>query len=229
MKYFKSLPTKITQAITCAMLASTPALAQYEPSPCPWIFSGSLGYAKFSDMYKNDGQTPVGRLSVGKEFSKTDELAFGSEMYFGLEFGLQSGNSMRLGVPQETLDLFGGGSYGLPIQTTIKPMLDLLFTIRTNTLENAPLFMQLKVGGMYRQWQFDDRDTINTLSQIAPELQFGLGYLINERAFASLYYQGVYGGSPDLVVDASDLSHVTGRVNNIPSQNAIFLGLSFTL
>lgn len=207
--------------LTCALFFS-PVFAQNTPNPCPWIFTGNLGYGQYQDMFKDDGRTAIGRFAVGKEFFKSDEMAFGSEIALGLELGVQTGNSMRLEVPQVTLNLLGG----LPIQSTLKPSLDVLMTLRTNTLENAPLFMQLKAGVMYRQWQFENRDSINTLSKAAPELQLGIGYLISDMAFATLSYQGVFGGKPDFTVNRV---YHTGEVANIPSQNAILLGLSLTV
>ena len=210
---------------SCALLLGatithfTQALAQ--PKPCPWIFSGSIGYGIFLDMYKNDGQTALGRFAVGKEVFKSDEMAFGSEFSLGLELGVQTGNSMRLGNDEATLDLFG-----LPIQSTIKPTIDILATLRTNTLENVPVFMQLKAGVAYRQWQFQNIDSINTLSKIAPELQFGVGYLISDMAFVTLSYQGMFGGNPDLTIYPQ---YLAAKVNNIPSQNALLLGFSLTL
>lgn len=200
----------------------TPVFADNLSNPCPWIFTGGLGYARFDNAYKSDGDTALGRLAIGKEFYQSDELAFGSEMSLGLEVGIQSGNNMRMDVPQPILDILGS----LPIQSTIKPAIDALVTLRTNTLQNAPIFTQLKAGIAYRQWQFEDRDSIDTLSEVAPELQVGLGYLINERAFATLVFQEIFGGNPDFTVNATNL---TGKVYNIPSQSALILGISFTI
>lgn len=218
-------PRSLVKLTSCALLFGaamtyfSQALAQ--PKPCPWIFSGSVGYGLFLDMYKNDGQTALGRFSVGKEVFKSDEMAFGSEISLGLELGVQTGNSMRLGNDQATLDLFG-----LPIQSTIKPTIDFLATLRTNTLENVPLFMQLKAGVAYRHWQFETIDSINTLSKIAPELQLGVGYLISDLAFITFSYQGIFGGNPQLTLYPQDLA---AKVTNIPSQNALLIGCSLTL
>ena len=216
-----ALSTCSALLINAAISSFTPVFAQDQASPCPWIFSGGLGEAKYANTSGNAGQTAIGRLAIGKEMYKSDEMAFGSELSFGLEVGLQSGNRMRLDVP--LVDL---GIRNLAIQSTVKPIIDVLATLRTNTLENAALFTQMKAGVAYRQWQFDDLGYSATLTQIAPELQLGIGYLINERAFATLSYQGVFGGSPELTVDTATL---TAHVKNIPSQNAILLGISFTI
>lgn len=218
-------PRSLVKLTSCALLLGatityfSQALAQ--PKPCPWIFSGSVGYGLFLDMYKNDGQTALGRLSVGKEVFKSDEMAFGSEISLGLELGVQTGNSMRPGNEQPTLDLFG-----LPIQSTLKPTIDFLATLRTNTLENVPLFMQLKAGVAYRHWQFETFESINSISKIAPELQLGVGYLISDMAFITFSYQGIFGGNPDFSVNTTQ---ITGTVINIPSQNALLVGFSLTL
>lgn len=216
----KHLMKYLTSCVVLLNLA-TPSFAQSPPNPCPWIFTGGLGYTKFQNAFENDGDTALGRLSIGKEFYRTDEMAYGSELAFGLEIGLQTGNSMRVAIPPRT-DILGG----LIIQTEIKPELDLLLTLRTNTLENYPIFMQIKGGIAYRQWQFEELDLIGNVSKVSPELQFGLGYLINDSAFITLSYQGIYGGSPEFVLNTSNF---TVSVNNIPTQNAILLGLSFTV
>jgi hypothetical protein len=208
--------------ITSSTLAATNiAYSQSTAIPCPWIFTGSLGYTQYQHAFDNDGQTALGRLSIGKEFYKTDEMAYGSELSFGLEIGLQTGNSMRAVIPPRG-DFLGG----LILQTQIKPELDLLLTLRTNTLENFPIFMILKGGIAYRQWQFEELYLINTVSKASPELQAGLGYLINDSAFITLSYQGIYGGTPEYNFNANNF---TASIDNIPTQNAILLGLSLTV
>lgn len=188
-----------------------------------WSSIISLGYTNYNHMYSGDGQTPIGRLAIARNF--IDFNCF----KFGLEIGYQNGNTMRLDVRQETLDLLGG----LPIQSTIKPMLDLLVTTKTPTLGTTPFFAALKGGIAYRRWQFDDRNSINDKSQIAGEVQAGLGYQINNRADLTFYYQGIYDGQPNFKLISEEHNgeyhYSRGHVSNIPIQNAVLLSLSFNV
>jgi hypothetical protein len=83
---------------------------------------------------------------------------------------------MRLDVTQDILDELGG----LPIQSTIKPLLDLLVSIKRIPSNNGPLFSVLKGGIAYRRWQFENRDSINDVAELAAEVQAGLGYTISD-------------------------------------------------
>jgi len=182
----------------------------------PWSITASMGYTNYQDMYRNDGQTPVGRLAFGH-----DCYAF-NQATLGLELGVQNGNTMRFFPSQTAIDTLGG----LPIQTTVKPMLDLLVTLKSASLSTMPVYAQLKGGIAYRRWQFNDRDSINDKSQIAGEVQAGLGYAISERASMNLFYQGIYGSSPNFSLNAVA---ETGRVSNIPVQHGVLLGMTVTV
>lgn len=129
---------------------------------------------------------------------------------------------MRYFPSQAAVDALGG----LPIQTTVKPILDLLATLKSNSFGTTPIFAQFKGGIAYRRWQFNDRDSINDKSQIAGEVQAGLGYAISERARLSLSYQGIFGSTPEFRFDPDS---ATGRVSNIPIQNGVLFGLTFTV
>jgi hypothetical protein len=111
----------------------------------PWSVTASLGYTNYQSMYSDDGQTALGRLAIGKELFTRKYLIF------GLEIGVQSGNTMRLNVPQITLDEIGG----LPNQSTVKPTLDLLATAKIQPLGSSQFFGEIKGGIAYRQWQAD--------------------------------------------------------------------------
>ncbi|MDR3441468.1 MAG: hypothetical protein P4L65_00450 [Legionella sp.] len=182
----------------------------------PWSVTASLGFSQFQNMHSNDGDTAIGRLAIGRDVYQAEKLGF------GLELGVQNGNAMRLSVPQESIDLLGG----LPIQTTLKPVLDLQATIKTQPLYGMPVIAQLKGGIAYRMWQFDNRDSIANQSKIAGTVQAGLGYQINDRAMVNLMYQGVFGGNPHFSANANDL---TGHVSNIPVQNGVLLGLNYAV
>lgn len=182
----------------------------------PWSVTGSIGYTVYEDMYRDDGQTALGRFAIGRD------VYTGHSLTWGFEVGVQSGNTMRYFPSQEAIDALGG----LPIQTTVKPLLDVLVTLKTASFGTTPIFAQLKGGIAYRRWQFNDRDSINDKSQIAGEVQAGLGYALSERANLSVSYQGIFGGNPDFHFNADS---ATGRVSNIPVQNGVLLGLTVTV
>ena len=178
-----------------------------------WSVTASLGYTNYQAMYLNTGQTMLGRLAIGKEFFTKE--AFG----FGMELGVQNGNSMQLGASDEALNVLGG----LPIQSTVKPVFDVLATLSTAPIGRSILFGQLKGGVAYRSWQFEDRHSINNLSRLAGEVQAGLGFQLSERTKLSLLYQGIFGGNPKFSVNPIT---ETGHVNSIPIQQGLLLSLS---
>lgn len=176
-----------------------------------WSIIASLGYGQYQSMYRDDGQTAIGRLAIAAELLTTRQTAF------GLELGVQSGNRMRFEIPQSTLDVLGG-----VVRTTVKPMLDLLITANTNPLSESLLFTQIKGGIAYRQWQMDS-DLINSKSELAGEVQAGFGYPLTEITSLNLLYQGVFGGNPKFHL--SPLNE-TGRISTIPIQHGVLFGLS---
>ncbi|KGP62253.1 hypothetical protein EP47_12725 [Legionella norrlandica] len=177
----------------------------------PWTISASLGYADYQYVHRGDHITAAGRFAIGRD------LLIKGPALFGLEIGLQSGNQMRLQMTEEEIDALGG----LLVKTTLKPMVDALATMRITPKLTAPLFLQLKAGGAYRQWQMD-RDTINDISQLAGEIMAGCGYTITPNASITLSYQGIFGAKPDFTID---LESGIGHVQNIPIQHAVLLGI----
>lgn len=200
----------------------------------PWSVMGAIGYTQYEHAYHGgvtadplaqsaigDGQTPFGRFAIARE------LGMYNVLNFGVELGVQSGNIMRLGVPQATLDLLDG----LPIQLNVKPMLDLLATAKFQALSpsvwnSTPVFAAVKAGIAYRRLQINERVTVNDLSQVGFEVQGGLGVSISERAELSVMYQGVFNNSTRFTVNPL-LS--IGHISNIPSQNGVLLNLSYAV
>jgi opacity protein-like surface antigen len=194
-----------------------------------WSLVGSLGYTWYNEAYHGgptadptaqtaigDGQTALGRFAIARGLGGLKNVRFGAEL------GVQSGNIMRLDIPQVTLDELGG----LYPQLNIKPMLDLLFTGSWQPKEATPVFTLVKVGVAYRRLQVNDRVTFNDLSEAAFEVQAGLGYQINEKAALSLLYQGVFDGNTNYTINSTEY---TGHINNIPSQNGLMLSLSYSV
>lgn len=179
----------------------------------PWSITGSAGYAILNDASASQGQTPIGRIAVGKSLG---DLLCG---VFGLELGFQNGTSMELNLPDATLDLLGG----LPITVTVSPLLDLLATVRGMPIPSSAVFGELKLGAAYRRMNVLGRDTVNNKSQFAFEAQAGLGFPIIEAVTLSLLYQGIFGSSLGFQVDEASR---TGSIANIPVQNGVLLSLS---
>lgn len=180
-----------------------------------WSITASLGYTKYQKMYQEDGQTALGRLALGRDFYSNQNGQLGWEL------GVQNGNTMRYVPTPEAIELLGG----LPIQTTVKPLLDGLITY-TTTLAPFSLNAVIKGGIAYRRWQFNDRNTINDKSQAAGELQAGLGYVASHSLTVNLMYQGIFGNNPNFSLNANN---TTGRVMNIPVQNSILLGAKISI
>ena len=187
-----------------------------------WSVIGSLGYTWYENAYDGvlgaqtaigDGETALGRFAIAKDFGVFQTL------HWGAEVGVQNGNTMRLGIPQDQLDLLGG----LPVQTTVKPMLDLLATASYQPV-SSPVFGLVKAGIAYRRLQLNDRVTFNDLSEVGFEVQAGLGMSLSDRASLSLNYQGIFNGNTTYTINAVDF---TGHISNIPNQNGLLLSLSY--
>lgn len=182
----------------------------------PWSVTASLGYTSFDYAAEGEGQTPLGRLAIGKSLCDFGQSSL------GLEMGVQNGKTMDLFIPQATLDSLGG----LPVTATVTALLDLLATAKINFSVNNPAFLDIKAGVAYRRLNVVGRSTIGNKSQVAGELQAGVGVPITESSALSLLYQGVYGGSLGFTADAAA---GTGEISNIPVQNGILLSLNVLL
>jgi hypothetical protein len=179
----------------------------------PWSITGSVGYASLNGSFDGQGQTPVGRIAVGKSLA---DFMCGM---FGLELGFQNGTTMQLSIPQATLNLLGGA----PITVTVKPLLDLLATLRIMPVPTSAVFGELKLGAAYRRMDVLTQQAVNNKSQFAFEAQAGLGIPIMKAVTVSLLYQGIFGGSVNFQADSASR---TGSIANIPVQNGVLLSLS---
>ncbi len=180
----------------------------------PWSITASAGSGNYQ-IKANDRNSALGRLALGNEMLLAGDIAL------GLELGLQTGNKICLNIPRETLNLIKW----LPVQTTLAPTLDFLITTKTDPIGNSSFFAQLKGGVAYRHWK-THRIPINEISQLAGEIQAGLGYPITALASLSLLYQGIYGTTPNY-----QISPYTKKENltNIPTLHAILVGFSVNL
>ncbi len=217
-------------SIGCSLSFSALAGTMGTPAPMvdmhPWSVVGSIGYTYYDNAAAGGG-TPVGRLGIAKDIYNLGDAGLNndvvdmSNMNLGLEFAVQNGNRMSLSASQTVLDSMGG----LPIWTTVKPMLDLLGTLKFAPMMDTTAFLSVKGGVAWRQWMLE-RDTINNLSQAAGEIQAGVGIPVADAATISVMYQGIFGSSADFTVNTLT---GTGNVANIPVQNGVLLSLSMTL
>jgi opacity protein-like surface antigen len=207
---------KRTVIILLSGLIAAPVLAQttehHNVSRSPWSITASMGMGNFQYMEGTHGQTALGRFAF--------DYALNSHL--GIEVGIQNGNHMRFALPHETVAILGG----VPVEGATKPLLDLLVTAKTPHFNRAvPLYGLIKGGVAYRQLEID-RETVNDLTKIAPEVQAGIGYKVNKHLDVGLVYQYVAGKNPNVQADALT---ETGKIVNIPTQQAVLLGLTFTL
>jgi hypothetical protein len=205
--------------VSFASFAGTMGISPPPPSPMvevhPWSVTASLGYTSYKYGADGTGQTPIGRFAIGKAFCDLGQSSFGAEI------GVQNGNAMRLFIDPTDLNLLAG----LPIDAHVKPMLDLLATLRISLAQNVPLFLDIKGGIVYRR-MYLDQDNINNKSQFGGEFQGGIGMPIADSSTLSVLYQGVYGGSLGYSVNPVSLN---GSIKNIPVQNGILLSLNISL
>jgi len=207
------------------LLFTLPVLAKPIPNykgeiiPCDvpsWLHLGVYGgYGNVSGAYENDGQFTQGRLALSAEGYNFQAFSL------GLETGVQWGNDMRFVVP----DFFDFSPGGLPVQTTLKPLVDLLVSLKFSFGQSSDFSVFAKGGIAYRQLQFMDRTSDDdTLRKINGELQAGLGYNVTRHAMLTAFYQGIYSGnSANITVDADN----NVKLGRIPTQQAGFLGVNY--
>lgn len=176
-----------------------------------WELSGSFGVTQYQNAYANDGKSIIGRLSFGAQYRVNHNV------HLGLESGIQNGNSMRLDIPKPILDIVGGE----PVKVFIKPSVDVLATVKLIPFYTR-FFGFLKGGIAYRQLQVD-RNEVNDISQLTPEVQAGLGYEFGDNSYVHVGYQQLFGKNINYHVDP--LTEI-GHIENIPRQGSLFIGVS---
>jgi len=180
----------------------------------PWYMGGFVGVSLYPNVSTEKNEhTVMGRFSLGHVMVDFEPFQI------TLDAGIQSGTSMRFLFPKYKVFALGG----VPLEAKFSPLVDILPGIRTNLLEDCPFFIWLKAGVAYRQLKID-RDSVNSLRKVAPEILTGIGYVINDRAALNLEYQYIFGGNPKLAVNPVT---ETGVLRNIPSQQAVMLGFTF--
>lgn len=174
------------------------------------------GYGNVSGAYRNDGQTVQGRLVFGLNATEKNLATLGAEV------GVESGNDMRLEANPTLVQLAGG----LQLQATLKPLADLLITLKYPLSNSFPIIGIVKGGLAYRQLQINNRESSrDALRKINPELQLGLGVHVTNNAILTAFYQGIYSGSS---VGATLTTNDEVTINRIPTQQAVFFGLEYS-
>ncbi len=88
----------------------------------------------------------------------------------------------------------------MPIEVTVKPLLDVLAGLNLKPSSNVPMNLWLKEELAYRMMQAD-REEINDLFHISPELQVGIGYEISKQNTINFGYQILWGKKSELEVN----------------------------
>ena len=198
-----------------SLMITIPAMAYIDTDlDHHWFIITNIGVGNYQHVFNADGRTLLGRVGFGYDIAQSDAFIV------GLELGTQNGNTMRLLIPQETLDTLGGE----PIEGTIKPIPDALLTLKIAPLM-TPAYLFLKGGVSYRHWQMQ-RDSVNDLSEYTPEAQGGIGFKVQEYLDVVLTYQYMFGKTPRI---NADFETEQLFISHIPSQQAIFIGLSLIL
>ena len=202
--------------LSCSFPTFSGTMGDIQPTLSPWYVGGYGGYGGIDGAYGQDGNFSQGRFALGYRATEF-RLA-----QFGLEAGVQSGNVMRLSSDP----YYNAEAGGLVAQTALKPMIDLLVTVKTSTWSKYPIYGLLKGGIAYRQLHFVDRTSSNDyLNKINGEFQGGLGYQITEHAALTAFYQGIY-SKHNTNVQYDIQEDLT--ISNIPTQQAGFLGVEYT-
>ena len=174
------------------------------------------GYGHIDGGYHWGADTTMGRLAIGLHLKEYHALLFGAEV------GFQSGNTMRLYASPE---IIADNGY-LPIQSTLKPMVDFLVSVKGRFTYNSSIFYLLKGGVVFRQLEIENKSSpSDTLHKFNGEFQGGLGYAITNHVLLTAFYQGIY-SSHSAGVQLDTFNDAT--ISKIPTQQAGFLGLEYS-
>lgn len=179
----------------------------------PWSLEVGVGYGQYEHLSSSGGTTALARLGIGKELVSLEKIRV------GLETAFQSGSSATLNIPPDIEDDMGG----LPVDTTFQSTLDFLVTGKFYPSLESSAYVLAKCGVVLRKWSFGNRGSIPDLTRFDPELMIGGGYDLTHMASLSLSYQRMQGESPTFTYNAGGIS---GSIADIPSENALILGLS---
>lgn len=185
-------------------------------TPLQFYMGAHGGYGAMDGGYERDGYSALGRLSFGVHAKEYKQWLLGAEL------GVQSGNDLRLKVNSSVIDASGG----LPVQATSKPFVDLLATIKMQIEQNKPLFLLVKGGVAFRQFQLEDRtSSSDSLTKANGEFQGGLGLQMTEHVSLLVMYQGIYENNT-AGVKLNSVNDTT--ISHIPTQQAGLFGVEYS-
>lgn len=173
-------------------------------------FNGAFGVSSYSSALNREGEAALGKLSLGM-------MIYRENLGFGIEGGIQSGNTMHLKFSNNDLFILGG----VPLEVQIKPMLDISVNFQMRL--NEDFFGIVKGGVVFRQMQINE-EALNDLRDIAPKIEAGFGYQLSEQLVVNLMYQYIFGKAPVLSINPV---MERGFLANIPSSQALMLGVSY--
>ena len=212
----KTLVTSLF-GIACSLPIIAGSMGDIKQStPSPMFYVGAFGgYGTVDGAYGQDGNVSQGRLTLGLHAKNFDKLSLGAEL------GVQSGNTMRLNAGPDVIEVSGG----LPIQSTLKPIVDALITAQYQFYTTRPLFAILKGGIAYRQLQLDNRSSAqDNLNKVNGEFQAGLGFGVTQNVRITALYQGIY-STNNSGIGLNSVGDIT--LSQIPTQQAGLLGVEY--
>ncbi len=181
----------------------------------PFYLAAYGGYGSIVGAYKKDGDFAQGGVTMGvRPWHYGDWL-------LGAEISMQSGNFMSLNAESRIIE----ATQGYPVDVSLDSLFDFLLTVKAPLPTTAPLFVLLKGGAAYRQFDLDDIvSTSDNITQWNGVVEAGIGYQINPHVGLSAFYQGIYSGrQTGIGLDAQNKVIVT----HIPTQQAVFLGVEY--
>ena len=182
----KNVITSCLLGLSCTLPVFAGTMGDTQTSSLSPVYMGAYGgYGAFSRNGVSGASSALGRLTLGVNAKQYKNWMFGGEV------GVQSGSNH--------------GNFGY----VVKPLVDLLFTVKGKLVEESPYFYILKGGIAYRQ----SSNYFYDVNQVSGEFQGGLGYQLTEHAALTALYQGIYANG--------------NAYSNIPTQQAGLLGIDY--
>lgn len=179
-------------------------------------FTAGLGSTNISDMMEKDGYTVFPRIAIAADMLRSEYLNL------GLEVGVQTGNHMRIMMTTAQQAALGGTNVSVTVNGPVDILLsaDIPFSV---SIEGALLSGFVKAGGAYRTMH-TDRNTVNSLQKINPELQLGLSLEMGSHSSVSFGYQGIFAGKIGFTTNSTTN---TGNIKNIPTQHGALVTFNY--
>jgi hypothetical protein len=212
---------KFLLALSLVFAASLYAKQEDPPPPaCCSDFPSKMfvgAYGVLSGAYENDGMSAFGRLTFGVDAWNWNRYGFGFEVSF------QSGNTVRL----EASDAIIAAAGGLPIQASLKPIIDFLVSAKCRLTDSYPLYLFAKGGFAFRQLQLEGRtSSSDQINRVNGEIQAGFSYQLTPHGRISVSYQAII-SKENSGIKASPSNDIL--LNSIPMQQGALIGIEYSL